>query len=235
MEFRVHYRPPGSCRTLSVIVDADTREEAEYVAAIQYEFPSGTKVIEANPYNVHGLVRTEPKLDLYSEVRRRINDGYYDEWPLTLDERSRRRRQFSNEVAAIFGTRKGHDHLFETAERLARQFRLTGKTTIAGHIVDQHARLNLLDWYQQLKLVADHVAAAPVHGDPMEVVRPIDNRVGARIRRQARRDAAAKALFNAMPHRLLDREGRPVAPDWAMQPEAIKDVFRRKVQATHGH
>jgi hypothetical protein len=147
----------------------------------------GTRVLEANPYNIYGLAPTEPRLGLYWAVRNRIEHGYYDEWPLAPEERFRRRRQFFKEVAAIFGTRKGHEHLFDTAERLVREFRLAGKTTISGDIaaiVDQHPLINLLDWYQQLKLVADNVAKARTHGNPMEVVMPVDNRVGSRVLRE---------------------------------------------------
>ncbi|MCB8821972.1 hypothetical protein [Microvirga rosea] len=189
MEFRAHYLLPKNCRTSSVVVEAGRREEAEFAAAVQYEFPSGTRVLDANPYNIYGLVPTEPRLGLYWEVRKRIEQGYYDEWPLAPEERFRRRCQFCKEVAAIFGTRKGHEHLFETAERLARQFRLVGRTTISGEItaiVDQHPLVNLLDWYQQLKLVTDNVAKAPARGDPIEVVTPVDNRVGSRVLRKTR-------------------------------------------------
>ena len=195
LEFRVHYLLPKNCVTSSVIVEAGTREEAEFVAAVQYEFPSGTRVLDANPYNIYGLAPTAPRLGLYWEVRKRIEQGYYDEWPLVPEERSRRRRQLFKEVAAIFGTRQGHEHLFDTAERLARQFRLAGKTTISGGIaaiVDQHPLINLLDRYQQLKLVADNVAKAPTRGDPMEVVKPVDNRVGSRVRRKTRQHSGAK-------------------------------------------
>jgi hypothetical protein len=52
--------------------------------------------------------------------------------------------------------------------------------------MDQHPLINLLDWYQQLKLVADNVAKAPTRGNPMEVVTPVDNRVGSRVLREAR-------------------------------------------------
>ncbi|WP_162820429.1 hypothetical protein [Microvirga calopogonii] len=196
LEFRVHYFLPNNCGTSSIVVEAGTREEAEFVAAIQYDFPSGTRVLDANPYNIFGLAPTEPRLGLFWEVRRRIEQGYYDEWPLAPEERSRRKRQFFKEVAAIFETRKGHEHLFDTAERLARQFRLAGKTTISGDItaiVDQHPLINLLDWYQQLKLVADNVAKAPTRGDPMEVVAPMDNRVGSRVLRETRSHSGAKA------------------------------------------
>ena len=80
---------------------------------------------------------------------------------------------FPSQASAIqgsrrsFGTRKGHEHLFETAERLARQFRLAGQVNhFRRHrlIMDQHPLINLLDWYQQLKLVADNVAKAPTRG-----------------------------------------------------------------------
>jgi len=189
LEFRVHFLLPKNCGTSSVVVEAGTREEAEFVAAVQYDFPSGTSVLGANPYNIYGLAPTEPRLGLYWEVRKRIGQGYYDDWPLAPEERSRRRRQLFKEVAAIFGTRKGHEHLFDTAERLARQFRLAGKTTISGDmaaIVNQHPLINLLDWYQQLKLVADNVAKAPTRGDPMKMARPVDNRVGSRVLRETR-------------------------------------------------
>ena len=64
----------------------------------------------------------------------------------------------------------------------ARQ-RISGDITA---IVDQHPLINLLDWYQQLKLIADNVAKAPTRGNPMEVVRPVDNRVGSRVLRETR-------------------------------------------------
>lgn len=115
MEFRVHYLLLKNCGMSSVIVAAGTREEAEFVAAVQYDFPSGTRIIEANPYNIYGFAPTEPRLGLYWEIRKRIEQGYYDELPLGTEERSQSRGQFCKEVAAIFGTRKGHEHLYETA------------------------------------------------------------------------------------------------------------------------
>jgi hypothetical protein len=187
LQFRVHYLLPKDCDTSSVIVEAGTREEAEFVAAVCYDFPAGTRVLEANPYNVYGLAPSELRLGLYWEIRKRIEQRYYDECPLAPEERSNRRRQFSKDVAAIFGTRKGHEHLFDTAERLAVQFRLAGKTTFSGDdaaIVDQHPLINQLDWYQQLKLVAENVGKAPTCGNPMEVVKPVDNRVGSRVLRE---------------------------------------------------
>ncbi|MDF2690014.1 MAG: hypothetical protein K0Q80_2980, partial [Microvirga sp.] len=37
------------------------------------------------------------------------------------------------------------------------------------------------------KLVADDVANAPTRGDPMEVVKPVDKRVGSRVLRETSR------------------------------------------------
>ena len=57
---------PKNCGTSSVIVEAGTREEAEFVAAVQYDFPSGTRVLDANPYNIYSPP-PEPRLGLYWE------------------------------------------------------------------------------------------------------------------------------------------------------------------------
>jgi hypothetical protein len=122
---------------------------------------------------------------------------------LAPEEHSSRRRQFSKEVAAIFGTRKGHEHLFDAAERLAFQFRLAGKTTIPGNvaaITDQHPLINQLDWYQQLKLVSDNVAKAPTRGNPMEVVKPVDNRVGARVLRESGHGSCTTTMVSSAGH-----------------------------------
>jgi hypothetical protein len=43
-------------------------------------------------------------------------------------------------------------------------------------------------------------------------------------------EAAAKGLFDAMPH----AHSGGLVPSWGIQPEAIKDVFRRKVAARAG-